>query len=162
MAKELFLLIDDQKDNLVSLGALIKIFFPGCRIISAMSGIKGIELALSEDPDVIILDIQMPQMDGFTVCEELKKKTRTGHIPVIMLTARSVQKEDRIKGLEMGAISFLTKPIDDGDLFAQLKVALRIRRAENMLRENIGAGQRRCPGKALNNLRSQLIIRLRK
>ncbi len=133
----MFLLIDDKKDNLVSLSALIKNFYPGCRIITALSGIKGIELALSGEPDIIILDLQMPHMDGFMVCEELKKETKTKHIPLIMLTARFVQKEDRIKGLGLGAISFLTKPIDDGDLFAQLKVALRIRKAEDKLRENI-------------------------
>ena len=137
MKKEIFLLIDDQKDNLVSLGALIKNYYPGCRIITALSGIKGIELAISEDPDVILLDLNMPQMDGFTVCKELKKEIKTAHIPAIMLTARYIQKEDRIKGLGLGAISFLTKPIDEGELLAHLKVAVRIRRAEEKLRDNI-------------------------
>ncbi|MBL7111028.1 MAG: response regulator, partial [Bacteroidales bacterium] len=137
MKKEIFLLIDDQKDNLVSLGALIKNYYPGCRIITALSGIKGIELAISEDPDVILLDLNMPQMDGFTVCKELKKEIKTAHIPAIMLTARCIQKEDRIKGLGLGAISFLTKPIDEGELLAHLKVAVRIRRAEEKLRDNI-------------------------
>ncbi|MCK5135700.1 MAG: PAS domain S-box protein [Bacteroidales bacterium] len=137
MKNEIFLLIDDQKDNLVSLSVLIKQFYRGCRIITATTVSKGIKLAASEEPDVIILDKQMPQMDGFIVCEKLKKDLKTEHIPVIMLTARRIQKEERIRGLGKGVISFLTKPIDDGELLAQLNVAVRIRRAEEKLRGNI-------------------------
>ena len=123
MKNEIFLLIDDQEDNIVSLGAVIKQYYPECSIISATSGIKGIELASSKNPDIIILDIQMPQMDGFAVCEKLKSNVPTSNIPVIMLTARYLQKEDRINGLNKGAIAFLTKPFDDAELFAQLNVA---------------------------------------
>lgn len=129
------LAIDDTQDNLISLKALISESFPNALFLSANNGPKGIELAISENPDVILLDIIMPNMDGYEVCKRLKADKSTVHIPVLMLTAIKTDAESRIKGLNLGADAFLSKPIDHAELSAQVKVMLRIRHAEDKLRE---------------------------
>jgi PAS domain S-box-containing protein len=96
---------------------------------------EGIKKAKAESPDVILLDIKMPDMDGFETCRRLKADKSTEHIPVIMITAVKTDSWSRIKGLETGADSFLAKPIDEAELVSQVKVALRIKRAEDKLRE---------------------------
>jgi two-component sensor histidine kinase len=128
------LAIDDNQDNLVSISALLKHFVPGCTVITAHSGSKGVEIAQREKPDIILLDIQMPEMDGFEVCGNLKAHPETQHIPIAMLTAVKKDSESVIKGLELGADAFLTKPINELELAAQVKVLLRIKKAEDTLR----------------------------
>lgn len=129
------LVIDDKKDNLISISALLKTVLPECDSITALSGIEGIEKTVSERPDTILLDIKMPGMDGFEVLSWLKKDPRTQHIPVILITAIHTDPESRIRGLETGADAFLAKPIDEYVLAAQVKTALRIKAAEDLLRE---------------------------
>ena len=129
------LAIDDKPDNLVALSALLKNLMPGCAVITAQSGMEGIEKAVSESPDTILLDVKMPDMDGFETCLRLKSDENTRHIPVIMITAIKTDPQSRIKGLEIGADAFLAKPIDPYELVSQVKVALRIKKAENALRE---------------------------
>ncbi|EKD81202.1 MAG: hypothetical protein ACD_39C01911G0002 [uncultured bacterium] len=128
------LLIDDKRDNLVILAALLKNLMPELTIISAQSGAEGIEKAKSGQPDVILLDIMMPDMDGYETCRRLTTDETTWHIPVILLTAIKTNTASRVKGLEMGANSFLTKPVDEGELVSQVRVALRIKQAEDSLR----------------------------
>jgi PAS domain S-box-containing protein len=129
------LAIDDKKDNLVTLSALLKNLMPDCVMITAQSGMEGIDKARIELPDVILLDVVMPDMDGFETCRRLTSDERTGHIPVIMITAIKTDSRSRTKGMDIGANSFLAKPIDEYELVSQLKVALRIKRAEDALRE---------------------------
>ncbi|MBW2610629.1 MAG: response regulator, partial [Deltaproteobacteria bacterium] len=128
------LAIDDNKDNLVFISDLLKVLVPGCTVTTAQSGAEGLKTAIAESPDVILLDIKMPGMDGFEVCRRLKSDEKTRHIPVIMLTAVKTDPKSRIKGLEIGADAFLAKPIDKGELVSQIKVALRIKKAEDLLR----------------------------
>ncbi len=128
------LAIDDKMDNLVSLSALLKNLMPGCAVITAESGPEGIAKAKAERPDAILLDIKMPDMDGFETCRRLMSDERTRRIPVIMITAIKTDSESRIKGLEIGANAFLSKPIDEVELISQVKVALRIKEAEDALR----------------------------
>ena len=128
------LAIDDREDNLVTITALLKNIIPGCTVLTARSGIEGIEEAKMELPDTILLDIRMPQMDGFEVCQKLKAHERTKHIPILMLTAVHTDVKSKIKGLELGADAFLTKPIDESELAAQVRAMLRIKRAEDALR----------------------------
>ncbi|NQU84876.1 MAG: PAS domain S-box protein [Mariniphaga sp.] len=128
------LVIDDKKDNLTTIEALLKIKLPGCKILTALSGKEGIEIANKEQPDTILLDIIMPGMDGYEVCKRLKENESTKHIPVVMITAIKTDPESRIKGLDMGADAFLSKPIDQGELSAQVNVMLRIKKAEDELR----------------------------
>ncbi len=129
------LAIDDKQDNLITISALLKNFLPGTVVLTALSGPDGITRARDEQPDVIILDVKMPGMDGFEVCGILKSDEKTAHIPVILLTAIKTDMNSRIRGLEIGADAFLTKPVDEAELVAQIKVMLRIKNAEDLLRK---------------------------
>lgn len=129
------LAIDDQKDNLTTIKAVIKINLSNCKVITALSGMEGIELAKNKQPDVILLDIIMPIMDGFEVCKKLKEEALTKHIPIIMITAIKTDSDSRVKGLNLGADAFLSKPIDPIELTAQINVMFRIKEAEDSLRK---------------------------
>ncbi len=126
--------IDDNADNLTSIRALLKAFLPDAAVFTALSGSEGLNVVRQERPDVILLDIVMPGMDGYAVCTRLKTEERTRHIPVIMLTAFDIDFESRIQALELGADAFLAKPIEDAELGAQINVMLRIKMAEDRLR----------------------------
>ncbi len=128
------LAIDDKEDNLIVISALLDNLIENSKVITALSGPEGIEKACRENPDVILLDIKMPKMDGYEVCKVLKSDERTRHIPVIILTAMETDAKSRVGGLELGADAFLSKPIDEAELAAQVKVMLRIRKAEDLLR----------------------------
>ena len=128
------LAIDDREDNLISIGGLLEAYRPDYEVLTAQSGAAGIKLARAEKPDVILLDIKMPEMDGYEVCRRLKEEEGLKHIPIIFLTAVKTSSEDRIRGLELGGDAYLFKPVDSGELLAQLKVALRLKKAEYELR----------------------------
>ena len=128
------LAIDDKKDNLITVSALLKSLIPDCNVITAQSGPEGIEKAKAEMPDTILLDIKMPGMDGYDVCNRLKDDESTRHIPVIMISAIKTESQDLVKGLETGADAYLAKPIDEYVLAAQVNTALRIKKAEDLLR----------------------------
>lgn len=129
------LVIDDNPDNLISAKALLRLFISDCEIITATSGKEGIQKAVSKQPDTILLDIHMPEMDGFDVCRKLKTSSKTADIPVVMLTAVKTDTGNRVKALELGADAFLTKPINEAELAAQVKAMLRIKKAEDILRK---------------------------
>ena len=129
------LAIDDEPDNLITLAALLKKVIPDCSVITARSGREGLDKARAELPDTILLDIKMPEMDGFEVCQKLKTDKFTEHIPVIMLTAIRAKVQHRIKGFELGADAFFTKPINTNELVAQINVMLRMKKAESILRK---------------------------
>lgn len=128
------LAIDDKKDNLISLNALIREAFPEAVVLTALDGPSGIEIARTKDPDVILLDILMPGMDGYEVCRLLKSDERVKDIPVVFLTALSSRKESRIQALEVGAEAFLTKPIDVAELTAQIMAMVKIKAANKQNR----------------------------
>jgi len=128
------LAIDDRLDNLISIKALLRNIIPECEVVTAQTGEEGIKKAIKELPDTILLDINMPVMDGYEVCNKLKVESRTAHIPIIMITAVRTDSKSRIKGLECGADIFVSKPIDANELASQVKVSLRIKKAEDKLR----------------------------
>ncbi|MGD2088584.1 MAG: response regulator [Candidatus Aminicenantes bacterium] len=128
------LIIDDRKDNLMAIEALLNDLLPECNMITAQSGMEGIKKASEELPDTILLDIQMPGMDGYEVCKYLKSHEGTQNIPVIFITAIETDTQSRIKGLEIGGDAFLVKPIDEDELVAQVNVMLRIRRSRDELK----------------------------
>jgi len=136
------LAIDDKQDNLITISALLRNLIPDSVVLTAGSGKEGIAKAKAELPDTILLDIIMPGMDGFEVCRRLKSDEKTKHIPIIMLTAIKTDSESRVKGLELGADAFLSKPIDKTELAAQVKVMLRIKKIENDLRKEKKALQK--------------------
>jgi len=123
------LAIDDNKDNLISIKALIKEAFPDALTLTALNGIKGLELAVLENPDVILLDIVMPDMDGFEVCRKLKANNKLSDIPVVFVTAYKGDRETRLHALECGAEAFLSKPIDIIELTAQILAMVKIKTA---------------------------------
>jgi len=125
------LVIDDIVDSLISIKAILQSYEPDFQVVTASSGMEGIDLARSERPDTILLDIQMPEMDGYEVCQQLRADIRTEQTPVIFLTANRTTTEDRIKGLEHGGDAYLFKPIDPAELIANVKVMLRIKAAED-------------------------------
>lgn len=123
------LAIDDNTDNLITIRALIGEAFPSANLFTATSGAHGIELAISEDPHVILLDVVMPGMDGLAVCRQLKSDERSRHIPIIILTALKSDRQIRLEALEAGAEVFLAKPIDAVELIAQVKAMIKIKDA---------------------------------
>jgi PAS domain S-box-containing protein len=123
------LAIDDNQDNLISLKALVMEAFPQALTLMALNGRAGLELAAREDPDVILLDVLMPEMDGFEVCEKLKADQKLSEIPVVFVTAMKGEKESRIRALECGAEAFLAKPIDESELTAQIRAMVKIKAA---------------------------------
>ena len=126
------LVIDDIRDNLTVLKAVIKEAFPGAAVYLALNGNDGIELALTVDPDVILLDIIMPEMDGFEVCRRLKQNGQTNHIPIVFLTALKTSPANRIKALEVGGDGFLSKPVNREELIAQVKAMSKIKAAAEL------------------------------
>lgn len=129
------LAIDDNQDNLITIKALIYESFPNAIVLSALNGLHGLQLALNEDPDVILLDVIMPDMDGFEVCAQLKKHQTLKDIPVVFVTALKEHKESRIRGLEAGAEAFLSKPIDVTELVAQIRAMIKIKAANIQRRD---------------------------
>ncbi len=129
------LAIDDNGDNLITLNASIKDAFPDVSVITALSGQEGIALAAAEEPDVILLDILMPGMDGYEVCQWIKADRVLKEIPVVFVTAMKDDKQCRIRALESGGDAFLTKPIDQSELIAQIRAMLKIR-AANRQKQN--------------------------
>lgn len=129
------LAIDDHQDHLMTLAAVLKSLIPDCSLVTAPSGVEGLKKAREELPDTILLDIRLPEMDGFEVCKRLKSSEKTQHIPVIMVTAARMDPESRLKGLALGADAFLTKPIVEAELAAQVNVTLRIKKAEDFFRK---------------------------
>jgi two-component system cell cycle response regulator len=132
------LVVDDIAPNVKLLEAkLAREFF---RVITAMSGPEALEKAKAEKPDVILLDIMMPGMDGFEVCERLKADPDTQNIPVVMVTALT-DISDRVRGLEAGADDFLSKPVNDLALMSRVRSLIRLKMTadEWMLREETAA-----------------------
>jgi PAS domain S-box-containing protein len=123
------LAIDEDPVNLALLKALIKDSFPKAITITTISGKEGLELALAEDPDIIVLNLVMPVLDGFTVCKKLKSDRRTNDIPVVFIAAQKGDKESRLKAMEVGADAFLAKPVDENELTAQIRAMVKIKHA---------------------------------
>lgn len=118
---EKILLVDDDFDTLRLVGMMLE--SKGYQIIAANNGEKALELTRQNHPDLIILDIMMPGIDGFEVTRRLKAESDTKHIPIIIFTAKT-RTEDKVLGLESGADVYLTKPITSRELFAQVKATL--------------------------------------
>lgn len=123
------LAIDDASENLESLETAVKHVFPDAAFFAAQSASKGLELALSRDPDVILLDVVMPEMDGFEVCRRIKEDARLKNIPVAMVTAVQPDKAICEKAFDSGAEAFITKPLELWDLAVQIRAMLKLKTA---------------------------------
>ncbi|HXM62941.1 MAG TPA: response regulator transcription factor [Terriglobales bacterium] len=115
------ILIVEDEPNMVA-GLRDNFEFEGHQVITAGDGVAGLERAIAESPDLVILDVMMPRMSGLDVCKQLKAKRPS--IPIIMLTARG-QEVDKVVGLELGADDYVTKPFSIRELLARVKAVLR-------------------------------------
>ena len=127
------LVVDDERFNINVLVDLLK---PSYKMMAAKNGQQALKAAHSANPpDLILLDIMMPEMDGYEVCRQLKADKETANIPIIFLSAKT-QTEDKIKGLDLGGADYVTKPFDSGEVLARVRAQLKIAR---LTRELISA-----------------------
>ncbi len=115
------LVVDDEPDVLALLTLMLK--SQGYNVITAIDGQEALEKARKEAPNLILLDVMLPKMDGYKVARMLKFDENFSHIPIILLTAK-IQEKDRQTGLEMGANEYMTKPFDTALLLAKVKETL--------------------------------------
>jgi two-component system, cell cycle response regulator len=125
------LVVDDVPVNRRLLEAKLSAEFYD--VAMAGSGAEALAMAAQWSPDVILLDVMMPEMDGFETCRALKGQPATAHIPVVMVTAL-IDRSERVRGLEAGADDFLSKPVDDATLFARLRALLRTKQVQDAWR----------------------------
>lgn len=132
------LVVDDVIQNVKLLEAkLSNEYFD---VLTAMNGEDALDVIDKEHPDIVLLDVMMPGMDGFEVCRRIRSNTKSSHIPVIMVTALD-QPKDRVAGLEAGADDFLTKPVSDLPLFARVRSLVRLKLLMDELRMRETTGQ---------------------
>ena len=129
--KPTILCVDDTPANLSLLSGLLKELY---RVKAVTNGVKALELVMQEKPDLILLDIMMPEMDGYEVCRRLKADKATASIPVIFLTAK-IQVEDEELGLALGAVDFIHKPISPPIVLARVKNHLAIKQWQDFLKD---------------------------
>lgn len=125
------LVVDDEEMNLVLMEAMLAPL--GYEVLTASDGEGALAMVAQESPDLILLDVMMPRLDGFTVCRMLKDDETTRFIPVIMITALD-QLEDRLRGLDAGADDFLTKPFNELELTTRVRSLLRVKHLNDQLR----------------------------
>ncbi|MBI5196532.1 MAG: response regulator [Nitrospirae bacterium] len=131
--KPKILIVDDEEKNIRLMIAILKNY--GYDYETAKNGIEALEKVKTFSPDLIFLDIMMPEMDGYEACKKLKENPETQHIPVVMVTALT-ERELRIKGLEVGANDFLAKPVDHAELMVRTKNLLMVKEFEDFLQNH--------------------------
>ncbi len=132
------LVVDDLEPNVKLLEAKLRAEY--FDVLGAYSGVEALDIATQEQPDIVLLDVMMPGMDGFETCRRLKASPETMHIPVVMVTALD-QQADRVAGLEAGADDFLTKPVEDLALFARVRSLTRLKMMTDELRARYATGK---------------------
>src|SRR5258706_14022143 len=132
------LVVDDIISNVKLLEAKLSAEY--FEVSSAYNGIDCLAKIDEAQPDIVLLDVMMPGMDGLEVCRRIKSNPKTAHVPVVMVTALD-QPSDRVAGLEAGADDFLTKPVDDAALFARVRSLVRLKMMTDELRMRESTGQ---------------------
>lgn len=135
--KETILIVEDEKDIVKMLEYNLK--KEGFKTLSVRNGEDAVKTATKDHPDLIILDLMLPGMDGLEVCKALKRDSKTALIPIIMLTAKS-QESDKVVGLELGADDYMTKPFSPRELIARIKAVLRRGKEKDKLPEVLKIG----------------------
>ncbi len=135
MQGSILLAVDDKPDNLFVIRQLIAEYCSGCTVLTAPNAASGLSLAAESLPDVALIDVQMPGMDGIEMCRRIKADPKTANIPIILLTAHRASTALKVTGLEAGADDFISKPVDGFELAARVRVMLRIKKAEDILRQ---------------------------
>src|SRR5690242_2768979 len=121
--KSLILIVDDNPVNIQIVGEHLR--DGGYDISVATSGIKAVAIAAKSNPDLILLDIMMPDMDGYDVCRQLKANPETQEIPIIFLTAK-IDEADIVKGFSLGAVDYVSKPFRSEELMARVATQLNL------------------------------------
>ena len=119
------LIVDDNQNNLLSLHSLINEYIENVKVFNAESGIAALNILMKKNVDLIILDVQMPEMDGFETAKIIQSRKKTRHIPIVFLTAAYKSEEFKKKGYGIGAADYLTKPIDTPQLISKIQTYLR-------------------------------------
>ncbi|MFA5259677.1 MAG: response regulator transcription factor [Candidatus Omnitrophota bacterium] len=135
--KSLILIVEDEKDIVKMLEYNLQ--KEGYRTLSVFNGSDVTRVAIHEHPDLILLDLMLPGMNGLEVCQELRHQGQTAAIPIIMLTAKS-QEADKVVGLELGADDYVIKPFSPRELLARIKAVLRRSQKQQQLPETIKIG----------------------
>jgi len=135
MSKKRLLVIEDDTD----VAEMLQVYFvgQGYDVFSALTGTDGVSMARSKSPNLILLDVMLPDMDGFDVCKSLRTTTLTKYIPITFLTQRD-RRADKVSGLELGADDYVTKPFDIEEL--RLRVQAQLRRASREALQDIRTG----------------------
>jgi PleD family two-component response regulator len=133
--KPKILIVDDEEKNLKLMGMMLQSY--GYDFQTAKNGREALEKTKEYSPDMIFLDIMMPEMDGYETCRKLREDPATQFIPVVMVSALGDQ-EARNKGLEAGANDFLTKPVDKTEIAVRTKNLLRVKEFEDFLQQHNG------------------------
>jgi len=128
--KELILIVDDNPQNIQFLGSLLT--ENGYKLGFAENGIQALEFVENREPSLILLDIMMPEMDGYEVCEKLKNDIRYKHISVIFITAKAETK-DIVKGFDVGGVDYVTKPFIAEELLARVKTHVQMKTLKGLL-----------------------------
>ena len=132
------LVVDDILSNVKLLEAKLSAEY--FEVVSAYNGLEALAKIAEHAPDIVLLDVMMPGMDGFEVCRRIKSDPKTAYIPVVMVTALD-QPSDRVAGLDAGADDFLTKPVDDAALFARVRSLVRLKMMTDELHMRESTGQ---------------------
>jgi two-component system cell cycle sensor histidine kinase/response regulator CckA len=132
------LVVDDLEDNISLVKHALNIYMPECTVHEALGGQEGLDksASLGHDLDLVILDANMPGVNGFQVCEYIKGRPEEYHASILMLSAVFVDSKDRVRGMNSGADSYLCKPYHVEELMAQVRVLLRIKENEDLLRKH--------------------------
>lgn len=128
------LVVDDNQENLKVVSNYLK--EKGYKIALALDGKSAINILESNKIDLILLDIIMPEMDGFEVCKEIKAKKETKEIPIIFLTVRT-ETDDIVKGFQIGGVDYITKPFKKEELYARINNHIQLKLVRDLLKERI-------------------------
>src|SRR5687768_7017368 len=132
LAGATILIVDDNPANL---GVLTHVLAAhGVRILVAQQGESGLQIAQRAQPDLILLDVQLPGMDGFAICRRLKADPSTAEIPVLFMTVR-IEAVDKLEGFQAGAVDYVTKPFQEAEMLARVTTHLRLRQLTDSLQE---------------------------
>jgi signal transduction histidine kinase len=136
--KSLILIVDDMPENCKLLGNLLKEH--GYNPAVAPNGQRALDFVKNKKPDLILLDVMMPELDGFQVCKRLKQDVSTKEIPIIFLTAK-VEKNDIIQGLELGAVDYVDKPFNEKELITRVNTHIALKTTRDQLQKTVEALQ---------------------
>lgn len=126
----LVLVVDDENENRHILRLLLE--REGYKVAEARTGLEGLEATLTQQPSLVLLDVTMPELDGFEVCHRLKGNLRTAGIPVIFLTAMA-GSADIVRGFQVGGVDYITKPFQSAELLARVRTHVQLRQLQRVL-----------------------------